>query len=161
MGRLPDRPAWKRKKSLDGVVDKDMEQSVNAVELVGFLNAMAEAEPGCTFVTDCASIYQHSLAEESRDYAARRPHGNIWREASNLLHSGKGPTHVQKCKAHKCIEGREKEDRCIALGNDAADKNAKTAVEENNLRGDNRAEVISDSTWVQKVAAELERQYAT
>jgi hypothetical protein len=59
---------------------------------------------------------------------------------------------VQKCKAHKCIDALEGEERYIALGNDAADKKAKAAVGENNLRGDLRAKVIADNAWGQKVA---------
>ena len=67
---------------------------------------------------------------------------------------------VQKCKARKCIEGLEGEEGYIALGNDAADRKAKAAVQEIHLRGDKRAEVIADNAWVQQVAAELGRQLA-
>ena len=90
--------------------------------------------------------------------AARRPHGVIWWEASSLLHSGRGLADVQKCKAHQCIEGLDGGERYVALGNDAADKKAKAAIAESNLRGDKRAEVGAEHAWVQKVAAELGRQ---
>ena len=147
-------------KSMWGVVDKHMEQSANTAEHVGLLNAMVGACPGCTFVTDCATISNAWQKGVRYAAAARRPHGGIWREASGLLHSGKGPAEVQKCKAHKCIDALEGEERFIALGNDAADKKAKAAVGENNLRGDLRAKVIADNAWGQKVATELGRQLA-
>ena len=54
----------------------------------------------------------------------------------------------------------EGEERCTALDNDAADKKAKEAVGESNLRGDERAELSADNTWVRKVAAERGRQLA-
>lgn len=39
-----------------GVVDRHMEQIANTAEHVGLIHALAEAEPGCEFVTDCATI---------------------------------------------------------------------------------------------------------
>ena len=60
--------------------------------------------------------------------AAKRPHGGIWREASHIIHSGRGPTAIRKCKAHQNISALEGEEKVTALGNDGADKRAKAAL---------------------------------
>ena len=137
-----------------GVVDKHMEQSANTAEHVGLINALAEAEPGCEFVTDCATI-SHAWDKGMKfAAAAKRPHGGIWREASQLIHTGRGPSRIRKCKAHQNISVLEGDVKITALGNDAADKRAKAALSENDLRGDIRKKVIDDNDWAGKVAGE-------
>ena len=46
------------------------------------------------------------------------------------------------------------------MGNDAADKRAKAALSETDLRGDIRKKVIDDNDWVGKVAGELGKRLA-
>ena len=81
-------------------------------EHTGFPEAVLHAEPRRTFFIDCAAVnadWQKGLGFVA---AAARPQGSIWREASILLQSGKGGlADVQKCKAHKCIDGLEGKER--------------------------------------------------
>ena len=74
--------------------------------------------------------------------AAKWPHGGIWCEASHLIHSGRGPAGIRKCKARQDISALEGDDKTIALRNDAADKRAKAALSEKDLRGDIMKKVI-------------------
>ena len=76
--------------------------------------------------------------------AAKRPHGEIWREASQLIHSGRGPARITKCKAHQNISVLEGNEKITALGNDAADRRAKAALSEHDLRGDIRKKVTDE-----------------
>lgn len=147
-------------KALWGVVDEHMEQSANTAEHVGLINALFEAEPGCEFVTDCATISQAWSKGMKYAAAAKRPHGGVWREASQLIHSGKGPSGIRKCKAHQNISVLEGDEKVTALGNDAADKRAKAALSENDLRGDIRKKVIETNDWAGKVAGELGKRLA-
>ena len=147
-------------KAMWGVVDKHMEQSANTAQHVGLINALAKAEPGCEFVTDCATI-SHAWDKGMKfAAAAKRPHGGIWREASQLIHFGRGPSRIRKCKAHQNISVLEGDEKFTALGNDAADKRAKAALSENDLRGDIRKKVIDDNDWAGKVAGELGKRLA-
>ena len=147
-------------KAIWGVVDKHMEQSANTAEHVGLINALAEAEPGCEFVTDCATISEAWNKGMKFAAAAKRPHGGIWREASHIIYSGRGPSRIRKCKAHRTISTLEGNEKATALGNDAADQRAKAALIENDLRGDIRKKVIDDNEWAGKVAGELGKRLA-
>ena len=114
-------------KAIWGVVGRQMDQNANVAEHIGLINAIFEAEPECEFVTDCETI--SNACRKGLTYAAgaKRPHGGIWREASGLLCGGRGPSNIRKCKAHKDISSLEGDERTEAVGNDAADKNAKSA----------------------------------
>lgn len=92
--------------------------------------------------------------------AAKRPHGGIWREASQIIHSGRGPSRIKKCKAHQDISTLGAAEKATALGNDAADKRAKAALSENDLRGDIRKKVIDDNDWAGRVAGESGKRLA-